>query len=203
MTAPLRVAIYTRVSTDDQTTANQLAALRDVAARRGWEIAAEYTDEGISGSRGRAGRPGFDRLWRAVSRREIDLVMAWSVDRLGRSLADLIAFLGECGGTGVDLYLHQQGLDTSTPAGRAMFQMLGVFAEFERGMIRDRIRAGLARRRAQGLRVGRPRPAAGVVRRAQELRDGGMGVNRVAARVGLAVGTVLKYTRAAAHEEIA
>jgi DNA invertase Pin-like site-specific DNA recombinase len=112
---------------------------------------------GISGAKGRDKRPGLDKVLRAVARREIDMVAAWSVDRIGRSLQDLLGFLGELRATGVDLYLHQQGLDTSTPAGKALFQMMGVFAEFERAMIRERGRAGLERAKAQGKKLGRRR----------------------------------------------
>ncbi len=151
-----RVAVYARVSTDGQTVDNQLAELRLVAARHGWDVVATYLDEGVSGAKGREKRPGFDALHKAIARREVDIVAAWSVDRLGRSLQDLVAFLGELHGKDVDLYLHVQGLDTSTPAGRAMFGMLGVFAEFERSMIQERVRAGLARARAKGKRLGRP-----------------------------------------------
>src|SRR5262249_2438132 len=115
-----------------------------------------FRDEGISGVKGRGKRPGFDALCQGIARREFDQVAAWSVDRLSRSLQDLVAFLGELQAKGVDLYLHQQGLDTSTAAGKAMFQMMGVFAEFERAMIIERIHAGLARARAQGRRPGRP-----------------------------------------------
>ncbi len=104
-----------------------------------------YEDAGLSGAKGRDQRPGLDALLKAVTRREVDLVAAWSVDRLGRSLTDLLGLLTELHAKGVDLYLHQQGLDTSTPSGRAMFQMMGVFAEFERAMIRERVMAGLAR----------------------------------------------------------
>jgi DNA invertase Pin-like site-specific DNA recombinase len=118
-----------------------------------------YEDAGISGGKGRENRPGFDALIMAVARREIDMVAAWSVDRLGRSLMDLLAFLRELHAKKVDLFLHQQGLDTSTPSGKAMFQMLGVFAEFERAMIRERVMAGLARARADGKQLGRPRRA--------------------------------------------
>ena len=107
-------------------------------------------DNGISGIKGRDHRPGFDQLHKLIVRREIDVVMAWSVDRLGRSLQDLVAFLGELRAVGCDLYLHQQGVDTTTPAGRAMFQMLGVFAEFERAIIVERVKAGIARARAAG-----------------------------------------------------
>lgn len=116
-----------------------------MAQRSGWIVVAVHTDEGISGAKGRDQRPAYDALLKAVSRKEIDLIAAWSVDRLGRSLSDLVAFLGDIQSKGVDLYLHQQGLDTSTPSGRMMFGMLSVFAEFERSMIRERVMAGLRR----------------------------------------------------------
>jgi Resolvase, N terminal domain len=110
---------------------------------------------GISGAKGREKRSGLDKLLKAVARREVDLVAAWSVDRLGRSLQDLLGVLSEIHAKGVDLYLHQQGIDTSTPAGKALFQMLGVFAEFERAMMRERVMAGLARARREGIALGR------------------------------------------------
>lgn len=140
-----KVAIYARVSTDSQTVENQLQELHAVAQRSGWVVVAIHTDEGISGSKGRDRRPGYDALLKGVTRKDFDMIAAWSVDRLGRSLPHLIGFLGDIQAKGVDLYLHQQGLDTSTPSGRAMFGMLGVFAEFERSMIRERIMAGLRR----------------------------------------------------------
>lgn len=116
-----------------------------MAQRSGWIVVAVHTDEGISGAKGRDLRPAYDALLKAVSRREVDLIAAWSVDRLGRSLSDLVAFLGDIQAKSVDLYLHQQGLDTSTPSGRMMFGMLSVFAEFERSMVRERVMAGLRR----------------------------------------------------------
>ena len=153
-----RVAFYLRVSTaDGQTTENQLRQLHEVAARSGWMVSAIFSDDGISGAKGRDRRPGLDALLKAVTRREVDLVAAWSVDRLGRSLPDLINLLGELQTRGVDLFLHQQALDTSTPSGRMLFQMLGVFAEFERAMIRERTSAGLAAARAEGRIGGRRR----------------------------------------------
>ena len=130
-----RAVLYLRVSTIEQTTANQERELRQVAERAGWDVVKVYKDHGISGSKGRDKRPAFDALHKAAARREFDMVMAWSVDRLGRSLQDLISFLSEVHAAGVDLFLHQQGLDTTTPAGKALFQMMGVFAEFERSMI--------------------------------------------------------------------
>ena len=151
-----RVALYVRVSTDQQTIKNQERELQAVAERHGWQVVAVFKDQGISGAKGRDGRPGLDKLLQAVARKEVNMVAAWSVDRLGRSLQDLVHILQELHAKGVDLFLHQQGLDTSTPSGRAMFQMLGVFAEFERAIIRERVMAGLARAKADGTRLGRP-----------------------------------------------
>ena len=140
-----KVAIYARVSTDSQTVENQLQELQAVAQRNGWIVVAVHTDEGISGAKGRDKRPGYNALLTGVTRREYEMILCWSVDRLGRSLPHLVGFLGDIQAKGVDLYLHQQGLDTSTPSGRMLFQMLGVFAEFERSMIRERIMSGLRR----------------------------------------------------------
>src|SRR5215510_8703406 len=120
-----RAALYLRVSTVDQTTANQERELREIAGRMGCEITKVYKDHGISGAKGRDKRPAFDSLCRAATRREFDVIMAWSVDRLGRSLQDLVGFLSEIHSLQIDLYLHQQGLDTTTPAGKALFQMMG------------------------------------------------------------------------------
>ena len=144
-----RVAIYARVSTSGQTVKNQLQELRKVAERHGWEVVNEYKDRGISGAKGRDRRPQFDAMLKAANRREFDVIMSWSVDRLGRSLQHLVEFLQDVHAKGVDLYLHQQNIDTSTPSGKAMFQMVGVFAEFERSMIRERVMAGLARARKE------------------------------------------------------
>jgi DNA invertase Pin-like site-specific DNA recombinase len=152
-----RVAIYLRVSTTEQTTSNQRRELHAVAKRHGWSVMQAFEDAGISGAKGRKDRPALDGLLKSVARREVDMVAAWSVDRLGRSLTDLLDFLRELHAKGVDLFLHQQGLDTSTPSGRAMFQMMGVFAEFERAMIRERVLAGLARAKEQGINLGRRR----------------------------------------------
>jgi DNA invertase Pin-like site-specific DNA recombinase len=144
-----------RVSTSKQETSNQRQELEAVAARSGWQIVQVFEDAGISGAKGRNERPGLDVLLKAVNGEEFDMVAAWSVDRLGRSLTDLLGILQALHDKGVDLFLHQQGLDTSTTAGKAMFQMLGVFAEFERGIIRERVNAGLARARASLGQAGR------------------------------------------------
>jgi len=191
----MRAAIYLRVSTLEQTTDNQERELRAAADRIGHTIVEVYSDNGISGAKGREKRPAFDKLHRDAARRKFDIVMAWSVDRLGRSLQDLVAFLSELHALGVELYLHQQGLDTTTPAGKAMFQMLGVFAEFERAMIQERVRAGMARAKAKGTKSGRPigRPAIAPGLRVA-IRDaykaGGVGLRGVAQQFGVGVETV-------------
>ena len=115
-----RTGIYLRVSTDQQTTENQRRILLEVAERSGWDVVAIFEDQGISGAKGRDKRPGFDALLKAVARSEIQMVAAWSVDRLGRSLPDLIGLLTDLQAKGCDLFLHQQALDTSTPTGPAL-----------------------------------------------------------------------------------
>ena len=185
-----RVAIYLRVSTGEQTTENQRRELEAVAERSGWQITQVYEDAGISGAKGRDKRPAFDDLCRAATRREFDLVAAWSVDRLGRSLQDLVGFLGEIHAVGVDLYLHKQGVDTTTPAGKAMFQMLGIFSEFERAMIQERVKAGLARAKAQGKKLGRPRISAAKEEEIRSLRKDGLGIGKISAIAEVGVGTV-------------
>ena len=151
-----RIALYLRVSTTEQNVENQQRELEAVAERHGWNVVAIFSDAGISGSKGRDKRPEFDRLLKEVVRGKIDVVAAWSVDWLGRSLQDLVGFLGELNAAGCDLYLEKQAVDTTTPAGRALFQMLGVFAEFERAIIQERIHAGIARAREKGTKSGKP-----------------------------------------------
>ena len=138
-------------------------------------------------------RPALDAMLKAVARREVDMVAAWSVDRLGRSLIDLLVLLRELHAKGVDFFLHRQGLDTSSPTGRAMFQMMGAFAEFERAMIRERVLAGLARAKEQGTRLGRRRIENADAAKAVAIRavpGSGKGIRRIAFKVG--VGTVLR-----------
>jgi DNA invertase Pin-like site-specific DNA recombinase len=200
-----KVGIYLRVSTDGQTTANQRRELEAVAARSGWEIVEFYEDAGISGAKGRDKRPGFDRLLKDATSRRIDMIAAWSVDRLGRSLQDLVGFLGELQAVGCNLYLHQQALDTTTPSGKAMFQMCGVFAEFERAMIVERVNAGLKRAKAQGVKLGRGNrkddkrskdeqrwgmSRSELERRILSLHKGGMGILKIGKELGIGSGTV-------------
>ncbi len=182
-----RIGLYMRVSTDQQTTENQRRELIAVAERNGWVIVAEFCDEGISGAKGRDQRPAFDALMKAIARREIDIVASWAVDRLGRSLQDLVGFLNEINAKGVDLYLHQQALDTSTPSGRAMFGMLSVFADFEREMIKSRIKAGLAR---STKKAGRPALPPIMIEKIQKTLNSGLSINATAKRLKVGVGTV-------------
>jgi DNA invertase Pin-like site-specific DNA recombinase len=144
----------------------------------------------FSGAKGRDKRPAFDRLCRDATKRQFEVIMAWSVDRLGRSLRDLVGFLSEIHSLRVDLYLHQQGLDTTTPAGKAMFQMMGVFAEFERAMIAERVRAGMARAKDEGKHCGRPRVSEDVEAAVRALLSSGKGICSTARDAGVDVATV-------------
>lgn len=190
-----RVAIYLRVSTKEQTTENQRRELEVVAERAGWDVVRVFEDAGVSGAKGREKRPAYDALLKAVARREVDLVAAWSVDRLGRSMQDLVSFLEDLKGHGADLYLHQQALDTTTPSGRALFGMMAVFAEFERAMIQERVNAGLSRARAQGKKLGRPTLSAEVEAEVRALRTEGKGVVKVAKTLGIGVSAVQRIER--------
>jgi DNA invertase Pin-like site-specific DNA recombinase len=158
--------LLSKIKTLDQRTSNQELELRQVAERMGCEIVKVYKDHGISGAKGRDGRPEFDRMCRDAAKRQFDVVMAWSVDRLGRSLQDLVGFLSELHALKIDLFLHQQGLDTTTPAGKAMFQQLGrpPIAPELQARIRDALRARESMR-------------------------------KIAARLGVSTNTVLKVSR--------
>lgn len=151
---------------------------------------------GISGAKGREGRPAFDKLCKGIVRREFDLVAAWSVDRLGRSLQDLVAFLNELHSKQSHLYLHKQGIDTTTPGGKLLFQMLGVFAEFERSMIVERVKAGLKRAKAEGKVLGRPRVSAAVEAKVVALRKQGRGMRAIARELGIGNCTVQRIVAA-------
>jgi DNA invertase Pin-like site-specific DNA recombinase len=192
---PKRAAIYVRVSTDKQTIENQLRELHQIAERRSWEVVREYRDAGISGSKGREARPGLDEMLNDAQRRRFDIVMAWAIDRLGRSLLDLLGTIQMLEHYGVDLYLDQQALDTTTPAGRLMFQVTGAFAEFERSMIKQRINAGLRRAVEQGTRLGRPRISPELEKRIQGLLRTKRGMLAIAEEVGVGSGTVQRIAR--------
>jgi DNA invertase Pin-like site-specific DNA recombinase len=190
-----RAAIYLRVSTTGQTVENQRRELEQIAERRGWTVAGIYEDAGISGAKGRDQRPGFDQMLKDASRRKFDVVMAWAIDRMGRSLRDLLDTIEHLEATGVDLYLDQQNIDTTTPAGKLLFQVTGAFAEFERSMIRQRVNAGLARAKAQGKRLGRPRVDHKIAARVRAELTKGSGMIKTAKALGIGVGTVQRIKR--------
>jgi DNA invertase Pin-like site-specific DNA recombinase len=185
-----RAAIYVRVSTDKQTVENQLRELRQIAERRGWQIVEEYHDAGISGAKGRDQRPGLDRMLKDASKRRFDVVMAWAIDRLGRSLIDLLGTIQGLEAANVDLFLEQQAIDTTTPAGKLMFQVTGAFAEFERSMIRQRVNAGLRRAVEQGKQLGRPRVSPAIEKRILTHLRKGVGILKTAKTLGVGTGTV-------------
>ena len=194
-----RVAVYVRVSTGSQTTETQERELRGWAEKAGWQIVNVYRDAGVSGGQGREARPAFDALFKDAARRKFDLVAAWSVDRLSRSLHDLANFLRELQSLKIDLYLHQQALDTTTPMGKAMFQMAGVFAELERAVIRERVMAGLARAKAEGKVLGRRRTDKVIERKIERaLARGDRGIRKIARELGVGVGTVQRVKAAMA-----
>ena len=190
-----KAAIYVRVSTDKQTVENQVRELRQIAERRGWQVAQEYRDAGISGAKGRDGRPGLDQMLNDAKRRKFDVVMAWAIDRLGRSLVDLLGTIQVLEACGVDLYLDQQSIDTTTPAGKLMFHVTGAFAEFERSMIRQRVHAGLKRAVQQGKQLGRPRISEALEKRIQTQLRAGKGILKVAREIGVGTGTVQRIAR--------
>jgi DNA invertase Pin-like site-specific DNA recombinase len=190
-----RAAIYARVSTDHQSVENQIQELTQIAKRRSWEIVQVYTDAGISGAKGRVQRPGLDQMLKDASRRHFDVVMCWAIDRLGRSLIDLLGTIQHMEAVGVDLYLDQQSIDTTTPMGKLVFQITSAFADFERSMIRQRIKAGLKRAVAEGARLGRPKVDPALELRAQKELKKGVGILRVAKTLGLGTGTVQRIKR--------
>jgi DNA invertase Pin-like site-specific DNA recombinase len=188
-------AIYVRVSTDKQTVENQLRELKQIAERRGWQVVQEYRDTGISGAKGRDSRPGLNQMLKDASKRRFDVVMAWAIDRLGRSLIDLLGTIQTLEACGVDLYLDQQSIDTTTPAGKLMFQVTGAFAEFERSMIRHRVLAGLKRAAEKGNYPGRPKISAALEKRIQTQLRANKGILKVAREIGVGTGTVQRIKR--------
>ena len=184
-----RAVLYLRVSKHEQNIENQRTELERVANARGWRIVGTFKDEGISGAFGREVRAQYDALLKQGVQAKFDVVLAWDVSRLSRSLADLVSTLEELHACGIDLYLHQQAVDTTTPAGKAMFQMCGVFAEFERGILSERVKAGLRRAREEGKALGRPFKVANVQ---AILKDRAMGktIRKIANEHNLSVGKV-------------
>ena len=186
-----RAALYLRVSKQEQTIENQRIELERVAKAKGWKVIATFKDEGVSGAFGREVRAQYDLMLKQGVQAKFDVVLAWDVSRLSRSLVDLVTTLDELHACGIDLYLHQQAIDTTTPAGKAMFQMCGVFAEFERGILSERVKAGLNRARQEGTVLGRPFKVANVSK-ILKAKASGKTIRQIAADEGLSVGKVHK-----------
>jgi DNA invertase Pin-like site-specific DNA recombinase len=196
MAAALRAALYLRVSTDQQATENQRLVLAKLAERRGFEIVKEYEDAGISGASGRDKRPAFDAMLKDAARRRFDVVLTWSIDRLGRSVQHVAQAMAELDTAGVALISEQQGIDGTGPFGRAMMQMATVFAKLERSMIRARIVAGLGRVRAEGMKtLGRPKIGRKTEQAIRDQLSAGHGMLKVAKLVGVGSGTVQRVRR--------
>jgi len=189
--------IYARVSTKGQSTDRQVEELKAVAEKSGWEIADVKIDHGISGAKGRHQRPALDETLKAITQRKADRVMVWSVDRLGRSLQDLISTLNEIQAAGANLYIHQQAIDTSTAAGQALFGMLGVFSTFEREIIRERVISGLERAKAKGVKLGRKPIPPIKIKEVHKLRSDGLTQTAIAKRVGITQAKVSQILKAA------
>ena len=186
-----RVAIYARVSTDKQTCENQLIELRAVAERCGYTIVTEFVDTGISGAKGRSERPALNEMMKAATQRRFDMVLVWSIDRLGRSLQNLVELLNELQSIKIDLFFLQQGMDTSTPSGRMVFSVFGAIGEWEKNLIKERVRAGINRAKAKGVKMGRPsKMNEGLKSAIQLLRQKGMGIKQIAKECGVGIGTV-------------
>jgi DNA invertase Pin-like site-specific DNA recombinase len=182
-----RVALYARVSTlNNQDPEMQLAELREYAARRGWHIVEEFTDQGVSGCK--ESRPALNRLMSDACRRRFDAVLVWKIDRFGRSLKHLVNALAELAALGVAFISLRDNLDLSTPSGRLMFQIIGAMAEFERALIQERVRAGIRNARAKGRQLGRPRVIVDASRVAA-LRARGNSWSQVQAELGVSKGT--------------
>jgi len=185
-----RIAIYARVSTNQQTCENQLTELRAVADRAGYQIVSEFVDEGISGAKGRQNRPALDRMLKECTRRRFDLVMCWDISRLGRSVQNLIEIMNELQSLKVDLFFLQQGMDTSTASGRMIYGVFASLAAYERELIRERVLAGQARAKPAGVKFGRPRTITENTKETVRLlRDQGVGIRKIARTLGIGVST--------------
>lgn len=188
-----KVCLYSRTSHSDSNPLNQINELKEVANRNGWVIVKEYVDAGISGAKGRDKRPQFDAMLKSAMRKEFDLVMFWAVDRASRNLTHLVQMMDDLHSKQVGMYFHQQAIDTTTPSGLAMIQMAGVFASFERSMLKERVLASHARARAEGKTIGRPSQINdALVTSINFMREKGIGIKRIAKELNVGVGTVYK-----------
>ncbi len=193
-TKSMNVALYLRISTGGQSVANQRLELEDMAKRAGWTIVEAYQDKGISGAKGRNGRPELDRMLNDATRRRFKKLLVWDLSRLGRSLRDLISITDQFQEVGIDLYVHKDAIDTGTASGRLFFHIVGAIGEFERERIRERINAGLARAKAEGTRLGRPEGTTkDKVKHQTEivsLRGADMSIRKIAGTLNVSTSTV-------------
>lgn len=186
-----KVCLYCRVSTTHQTSENQLRELRVVAERMGYEIVSEFIDNGISGAKSRKDRPALDEMMKLATQRKFEMVMCWSIDRLGRSLQHLVEILNELQAMKIDLFFMQQGMDTTTPSGRMIFSVFGAIGEFERNLIRERVIAGQQRAKASGVHIGRPTKMNDGMRSAiKVMHQNGMSIRQIAKSCKVGIGTV-------------
>jgi len=186
-----KVCLYCRVSTTHQTSENQLRDLRAVAERMGYEIVLEFIDNGISGAKSRKDRPALDEMMKLATQRKFEMVMCWSIDRLGRSLQHLVEILNELQAMKIDLFFMQQGMDTTTPSGRMIFSVFGAIGEFERNLIRERVIAGQQRAKASGVHIGRPTKMNDGMRSAiKAMHENGMSIRQIAKSCKVGIGTV-------------
>jgi DNA invertase Pin-like site-specific DNA recombinase len=189
--APTRVAIYCRVSTAHQDDEAQHAELVGLCERSGWDIVRTYR-ETVSGTKGIDHRPALKSLLLEARQRQFDKVVVWSADRLARSMRHLVIVLSELNDCGVQIFSYRQGVDTSTPMGAMLWQFLGIFAEFEHGIRRERQATGIARAKKRGVRFGRPRLSIMKRREIIKLRRGGLAINKIARRLSVGSGTILR-----------
>ena len=187
-----QAAIYARVSTKEQEPKTQLRELRTYAKRRQLRVAYQFVDR-ESGAK--ASRPELDRMMDMVRKRKIDVVLVWKFDRFARSTRQLIDALEEFDELGVDFISYTESVDTTTPAGKALFKMVSVFAEFERDLIRERVKAGLDRAREEGITLGRPKVDDQAIKEIRKLRRKGNTVRAIARQTGLSRSVVSKYSK--------
>ena len=186
-----KVAIYTRVSTLDQTIENQLIELRDHCSKMGWEIVKEYADKGLSGTLSRDKRPALNSLIKDAYRKKFDAVVCWDISRIGRSMKELVLFLSDMKDRNIGIVSVRQGFDTSTSMGEIMFQFVGILSSWEREMIRERTLAGLDRAKREGKTLGRKKVINDeITTKIIELRNAKKSIRAIASEVGVSVGTV-------------
>ena len=193
-----KVAIYSRVSTLDQTIDNQLLELRDHCSKMGWEIVKEYADEGLSGTLSRDKRPALNSLIKDAYRKKFDSVVCWDISRIGRSMKELVLFLSDMKDRDIGICSVRQGFDTSTSMGEIMFQFVGILSSWEREMIRERTLAGLERAKSEGKTLGRKKVINDkITSQIIELRNAKKSIRAIASKVGVSRGTVSNVLNAA------